>query len=163
MHIQSRQFPHAPFIQALIDHTAPFEVVKTAVHSIWTPPPHMRVVAAAPPTAPSQSRRSAGGTQPTGSSVPSSSTAPRGRLAMFISKAQSAIMRSITFSCQQNHDVQKRLIISKNQLKQRLRDRGSPVSDDDPIPAAPSTSTFGFPSHDEYLEFFYDHDDIRQE
>ena len=31
--IQSCQFPHAPFIQALIDHTAPFEVVKTAVHS----------------------------------------------------------------------------------------------------------------------------------
>ena len=92
--IQSRQFPHAPFIKALIDHTAPFEVVKTAVHSCWKPAPHMRVVAAAPPTAPSQSRRSAGGTQPTGSSVPSSSTAPHGRLAMFISKAQSAIMRS---------------------------------------------------------------------
>ena len=43
-----RALPHAPFIQALIDHTAPFEVVKTAVHSIWKPPPHMRVVASAP-------------------------------------------------------------------------------------------------------------------
>ena len=32
--IQSRQFPHAPFIQALIDHTSPFEVVKTVVQSI---------------------------------------------------------------------------------------------------------------------------------
>ena len=161
--IQTRQFPHAPFIQALIDHTAPFEVVKTAVHSSWKPASHMRVMPAAQTAARSQSKRPAGGTQPTDSSVPSSSSAPRGRLAMFLSKAQSAIMRSITFSCQQNHDVQKRLIISKNQLKQRLRDRGSPVSDDDPIPAAPSTSTFGFPSRDEYPEFFDDHDDIRQE
>ena len=152
------------FIQALIDHTAPFEVVKSAVHSIWKPPPHMRVVA----TAPTQPKRSAGGktaapTQPTGSSVPYSSTAPRGRLASFSGKAQSAIMKAVTFSCQQNHDVQKRLIISNNQLKQRLRDRGSPVSDDDPIPAAPSTSTFGFPSHDEYPEFFVVDGDIRQE
>ena len=144
--IQTRQFPHAPFIQALIDHTAPFEVVKPTVHSIWKPPPHMRVVATAQTAAPTQPRRSAGGTQPTGSSVPSSSSAPRGRFSMFISKAQSAIMRSITFSCQQNHDVQKRLIISKNQLKQRLRNRGSPVSDDDPIPVAPTTSTNRIPT-----------------
>ena len=72
-------------------------------------------------------------------------------------------MKAITFSCQQNHDVQKRLIISKNQLKQRLHDRGSPVSDDDPLPAAPSSSTFGFPSRVEYPEFFDDDDDIRQE
>lgn len=104
--IQTRQFPHAPFIQALIDHTAPFEVVKTAVHSIWKPPPHMRVVASAP----TQPGRSVGGktaapTQPSGSSVPSSSSAPRGRLASFFGKARSAIMKAITFSYQQNHDV----------------------------------------------------------
>ena len=163
MQFQTRQFPHAPFIQALIDHTAPFEVVKTAVHSIWKPPPHMRVVGTTQTIAPTQPRRSASGTQPTGSSVPSSSSAPRGRLASFLGKAQSAIMKAITFSCQQNHYVHKRLIISKNQLKQCLRDRGSPMSDDDPIPAALSTSTFGFPSHDEYPEFFVEHDDIRQE
>lgn len=161
MHLERCFVPHAPFIQALIDHTAPFEVVKTAVHSIWKPAPHMRVVVSTP----TKPGRSAGGktaapTQPSGSSVSSS---PRGRLASFFGKAQSAIMKAITFSCQQNHDVQKRLIISKNQLKQRLRDRGSPVSDDDPIPAAPSTSTFGLPSHDEYPEFFVDDDDIRQE
>ena len=124
----------------------------------------MRVVA----TAPTQPKRSAGGktaapTQPTGSSVPSSSTAPRGRLASFLGKAQSAIMKAITFSFQQNHDVQKRLVISKNLLKQRLRDRGSPVSDDDPLPAAPSSSTFGFPSRADYPEFLDDDDDIRQE
>ena len=69
-------------------------------------------------------------------------------------------MKAITFNCQQNHDARKCLIISKNQLKQRLRDRGSPVSDDDPIPAATSSSTFGFPSRDEYAEFFDDDDDI---
>ena len=80
---------------------------------------------------------------------------------MFLSKAQSAIMRSITFSCQQNHDVQKRLVISKNLLKQRLHDRGSPISDDDPLPAAPSSFTFGFPSRAEYPEFFDDDDYIR--
>jgi len=124
----------------------------------------MRVVASAP----TQPGRSVGGktaapTQPSGSSVPSSSSAPHGRLASFFGKAQSAIMKAITFSCQQNHDVQKCLIISKNQLKQLLRDRGSPVSEDDPIPAAPSTSTFGFPSRAEYPEFFVDDDDIRQE
>ena len=72
-------------------------------------------------------------------------------------------MKAITFSCQQNHDVQKRPIISKNQLKQRLHDHGTPVSDKDPIPVAPSYSTFGFPSRDEFAEFFDDNDDIRQE
>ena len=124
--IQTRQFPHAPFIQAIIDHTAPFEVAKTIVHSIWKPPIHMRMATPAPAAAPRPPRKSVGGSQPTGSSVTSSSTAPRGRLALFLGKAQSAIMKAVTLNCQQNHDVQKRLIISKNQLKQRLRDHGSP-------------------------------------
>ena len=133
------------------------------MHSIWKPPTHMRMAAPAPSTAPRPPRKSAGGSQPTGSSVPSSLTTPRGRLASFLGKAQPAIMKAITFNCQQNHDVQKRLIISKNQLKQRLHDRGSPVSDDDLIPAAPSSSTFEFPSRDEYAEFFDGDDDILQE
>ena len=161
--IQSRQLPHAAFIQAIIDHTSPFEVAKTVGNSSWKPPDHMRRAAPAMTAAPRPPRKSAGGSHPTGSSVPSSSSAPRGRLALFLSKAQSAIMKAITFNCQQNHDVQKRPIISKNQLKQRLRDCGSPVSDDDLIPAAPSSSTFEFPSRDEYAEFFDGDDDIRQE
>ena len=79
--LQSRQFPHAPFIQALIDQTTPFGIAKTEVHAIWKPPPHMRMAAPTLSAAPRQSRKSAGALQPTGSSVPSSSTAPRGRLA----------------------------------------------------------------------------------
>ena len=122
----------------------------------------MRMAAPEPAATPRPPRKPTGGSRPAASSVPSSLSAPRGRLASFFGKAQSAIMKAITFSCQQNHDVHKRLIISKNQLKQRLCDRGSPMSDDDPIPVAPSTSTFGFPSHDEYAEFF-DDDGIRQE
>lgn len=157
--LQSRQFPHAPYIQRLIDLTAAFEIVKTVEHSKWKPPSHMCGVATAHGKAPVQPKRATAATS-------SSLKEPFGRIASFMGKAQSAIMKAITFNCQQNHDVQKRLIISKNHLKQRLRTRGSPVSEDDPIPPAPSTSDFGFPSRDEYAEFFdgvSDTHDFRQE
>ena len=104
--------------------------MKTVGHSIWTPPVHMRVAATVSAAASRLPRKPTGGSRLAASFVPSSSSAPRGHLVSFFGKAQSAIMKAISFSCQQNHDVQKRLIISKNQLMQRLCDRGSPVSDE---------------------------------
>lgn len=154
--------PHAPYIQALIDHTATFEVIKNVEHTLWKPPAHMTKVSS--PSASAKGKTPVKPKKPTTAST--SSSEPLGRIASFMGKAQSAIMKAITFNCQQNHDVQKSLILSKNQLKQRLRTRGSPVSSDDSIPLAPSTSTFGFPPRDEYPEFFdgvVDADDIRQE
>ena len=51
----------------------------STMHSICKPPAHMRMASPAPSTPASQPRRSASGTRPTGSSVPSSLSAPLGR------------------------------------------------------------------------------------
>lgn len=36
-----RAFPHAPFLQALIESIAPFPIARTHVHLWWVIPPHM--------------------------------------------------------------------------------------------------------------------------
>lgn len=50
--LQSRIFPHAPYIQALIGHTAQFHIVKMVEHKTWRPPAHTSEVATAKGKAP---------------------------------------------------------------------------------------------------------------
>ena len=92
----------------------------------------------------------------TAASIPRSApsgSAPFGRIARFLGKAHSALMKAVTFNCSQNHDVVTRLITSKNALKARLRDSGVfDVSDDDRFPDEPP-SDFGFPSGPEWADF----------
>lgn len=99
-----RSFPHAPYIQALIDRTASFPIAKTCVQKRWTSPTHMTEVVTVkgkalviPP-------------QRTASMAPYMRE-PLGRTERFIGMTQSAIMKAITFNCSQNHDVQTRLIV----------------------------------------------------
>ena len=96
----------------------------------------------------------------TAASVPShvahshSSSAPFGRIARFLGKAHSAMMKMFTFHCTQNHTVVTRLVTSKNALKARPRDSGVyDVSDDERLPNEPP-SDFGFPSGPEWADFF---------
>lgn len=96
----------------------------------------------------------------TATSVPShtarspSSSGPFGRIARFLRKAHSAMMKMFTFHCSQHHDVVTRMVTSKNALKARLRDSGVyDVSDDERLPDEPP-SDFGFPSGPEWADFF---------
>ena len=105
--------------------------------------------------APKGSSKSAPARRSAAQSHPStSSSASVGRLACFLRKAHSAMMKAFTFSCTENHDVVTRLITSKNALKSHLRDFGAPdVSEDERLPVAPP-SDFGFPSGPEWVDFF---------
>ena len=144
-----RAFPHAPFIQALIESVAPFSLVRTHVHEKWIIPPHM-----ANDFAPKGSSKSAPARRSAASSHPAhASSEPFGRFARFIGKAHSAMMKAFSFNCTQNHDVVTRLITSKNALKSRLRDSAATdVSEDESLPAAPP-SDFGFPSGPKWADF----------
>ena len=145
-----RAFPHAPFIQALIEHAAPFPVVRTTTLQKWDIPPHM-ADNSVPKSSATTARRAESRSRPP---PPSTDSAPFGRFARFIGKAHSAMMKAFTFHCQQNHNVVTRLITSKNTLKARLRESGAAdVSEDERLPAAPP-SDFGFPSGPEWADFF---------
>ena len=144
-----RAFPHAPFIQALIESVAPFSLVRTHVHEKWIIPPHM-----ANDFAPKGSSKSAPARRSAARYHPIiASSGSFGRFARFIGKAHSAMMKAFSFNCTYNHDVVTRLITSKNALKSRLRDSGATdVSEDERLPAAPP-SDFGFPSGPEWADF----------
>ena len=144
-----RAFPHAPFIQALIESVAPFSLVRTHVHEKWIIPPHM-----ANDFAPKGSSKSAPACRSATRSHPTNaSSASFGIFPCFIGKAHSAMMKAFSFNCTHNHDVVTRLITSKNALKSRLRDSGATdVSEDERLPAAPP-SDFGFPSGPEWADF----------
>ena len=145
-----RAFPHAPFIQALINHVADFSVATTHIHRKWSIPAHM-ADDFAPKNAPSSStttRRTRAW-----AATPSSSSASLGRIAKFLGKAHSALMKAVSFQCGQTHDVVSRLVSSQNAVKARLRASGDlDVSDDEAPPAAPSID-FGFPSGPEWSDF----------
>jgi len=80
------------------------------------------------------------------------------RIAQFLGKAQTAMMRAISFNCHSNHTVVSRLASSKNELKARLRAAGEAnVSGDERPPAAPPADLgFGFPTGPEWSDFFLD-------
>ena len=152
-----RTFPHAPFIMALIQSRAPLPLEITHRHTMWTIPEHM--YADADPTAgvkpvPRSATVAAVYRQET--SRATAAAAPMRRIAQFLGKAQSAMMRAVTFNCTHNHDVVTRLIVSKNELKARLRASGDPtVSDDEPLPPAPPADLgFDFPSGPEWSDFY---------
>ena len=130
---------------------ASFPIVRTHLHDRWVIPAHM-----ADNYVPKDSSSSAHPRR-TAASIPSSApsgSAPFGRIARFLGKAHSALMKAVTFNCSQNQNVVTRLITSKNALKARLRDSGVyDVSDDERLPAAPP-SDFGFPSGPEWADFF---------
>ena len=145
-----RAFPHAPFLQAFIESVAPFPIVRTHLHERRVIHAHM-----ADDYVPKDSSSSAHPRR-TAASIPRSApsgSAPFGRIARFLGKAHSALMKAVTFNCSQNHDVVTRLITSKNALKARLRDSGVfDVSDDDRFPDEPP-SDLGFPSCPEWSDF----------
>ena len=146
-----RAFPHAPFLQAFIESVAPFPIARTHIHERWVIPPHMAADHVPPPPA-TASRTAA--SFPSHTTHPPSSDAPFGRIARFLGKAHSAMMKMFTYHCSQHHDVVTRMVTSKNALKARLRDSGVyDVSDDERLPADPP-SDFGFPSGPEWADFF---------
>lgn len=137
-----RAFPHAPFIQALVNHVAEFSVAVTHTDHKWVIPAHMADNYAPKKTPSSTSTRRTAAR----STTPSSNSAPLDRFAKFIGKAHSVMMKAVSFQCGQTDDVVSRLVSSKNALKARLRDSGAlDVSDDEALPAPPP-SDFGFPS-----------------
>ncbi|KAM3353000.1 hypothetical protein ACQJBY_024275 [Aegilops geniculata] len=140
-------FPQAPFIQALIESVAPFSLYRTHVHEKWI----------TNGWAPKGSSKYAPARRSAAQSHPSTSNSVFvGRLARFLEKAHSAMMKAFTFSCTQNHDVVTHLITSKNALKSRMWDSGAPdVSDDERLSVAPP-SDFGFPSGPEWVDFLDD-------
>ena len=128
-----------------------FPIVRTHLHERWVIPPYM-----ADNYVPKESS-SCAHPRRTAASIPRSATsgsAPFGRIARFLGKAHSALMKVVKFNCSQNHDVVTRLITSKNALKTHLRDSEVfDVSDDDCFPDEPP-SNFGFPSGPELADFF---------
>ena len=113
-----RGFPHAPFLQALIESIAPFPIARTHVHPRWVIPPHMANDWA--PKKSSTAQRSAAQSRPT---PPSSGCF--GRIARFLGKAHSAMMKAFSFHYSQNYDVVTRMVSSKNAFKARLRASGA--------------------------------------
>ena len=76
------------------------------------------------------------------------------RIARFLGKAHSAMMKAFSFYYSQNHDVVTHMVSSKNALKARLRASGATdVSGDERLPEAPPFE-FGFPSGPEWADFF---------
>ena len=147
-----RAFPHAPFLQAFIESVAPFPIARTHLHERWVIPPHMADDWVPKDSSAPARRTAASVPPPTARSTPSSSTS-FGRIARFLGKAHSAMMKVFTFHCSQNHDVVTRMVTSKNALKARLRDSGVyDVSDDERLPDDPP-SDFGFPSGPEWADF----------
>ena len=99
-------------------------------------------------------RRTAASVPPSTARSTPSSSASFGRIARFLGKAHSAMMKVFTFHCSQNQDVVTLMVTSKNALKARLRDSGVyDVSDDERLPDEPP-SDFGFPSGPEWADFF---------
>ena len=130
---------------------APFPIVRTHLHERWVIPAHM-----ADDYVPKDSSSSAHPRRTVTSTPcsPPSGSAPFGRIARFLGKAHSAMMKVFTFNCSQNHDVVTRMVTSKNALKARLRDSGVyDVSDDERLSNEPP-SDFGFPSGPEWADFF---------
>ena len=88
-----RAFPHAPFIQALINHVADFSVAVTHTHRKWVIPAHMADNYASKKVPSSTSTRRTAAR----SATPSSSSALLGRIAKFLGKAHSALMKIVSF------------------------------------------------------------------
>ena len=150
-----RAFPHAPFLQAFIESVAPFPIARTHLHERWVIPPHMADDWVAKDSSAPARLTSASVPPPTSRSTPSSS-ASFGRMARFLGKAHSAMMKVFTFHCSQNHEVFTCMVTSKNALNARLRDpRVYDVSDDERLPDEPPYD-FGFPSGPECADFFDD-------
>ncbi|KAM3402213.1 hypothetical protein ACQJBY_006257 [Aegilops geniculata] len=133
-----QSFPHAPFLQDFIESIAPFPIARTHVHPRWVIPPHMADDWA--PKKSSTAQRSDAQSRPTPPNLGSFS-----RIARFLGKAHSAMMKAFSFHYSQNHDV-----------ITRLRASGATyVSEDERLPDAPP-SDFGFPSGPEWADFFDD-------
>ena len=127
---------------------------RTHLHERWVIPAHMADDYVPKDSSSSAHPRRTAASIPRSAPTAPSGSAPFGRIARFLGKAHSALMKAITFIFSQNHDVVTRLITSKNALKACLRDsRVFDVSDDDRFPDAPS-SDFGFPSGPEWSDFF---------
>ena len=122
---------------------------------MWEIPPHMHFTApAAQMTRPILVHTTVAGAM----HRQSSEQAPMRRIAQFLGKAQTAMMKAISFSCHSNHTVVSSLVKSKNELKARLRAAGEAnVSDDERPPDAPPVDLgFGFPTGPEWSDFYPD-------
>src|ERR1041384_4487777 len=99
---QRRHYPHAPYIRARIDSVVPAPLEITQEHALWEIPPHMYFTAsAAQMTRPIPVHTTVAGAL----HRQSSEQDPMRRIAQFLGKAQTAMMRAISFNCHSNHTV----------------------------------------------------------
>jgi hypothetical protein len=141
-----RTFPHAPFIQTVIDTVYPCPIAKTSTHTMWTPrDDSSRGKTPVAPVAESSSRA----TRPF--------MKPFDRLARFIGKSHKAIFDTCRYTATHIATEEVHRISEANALRARLRARpGSPVEPDEPIPERLPLPNVDFPSALDFPEFLLD-------